>query len=219
MATKRLDLKQMALAYGGASFAAVVAGSVSGGLWAEIGGNTNYSLWIGGSWLVVVGLPSMAVASDTLLRTLGKKSPIQIISNIGGNQGRKVPINYRNGRQSHVFLSALPMIGGRQPEPIEVPEVPQSFTVMMDDNHYQVPVSEIRDFLHTSWQRQRQGKPAFSRNWWTKTRRPKMHEKQYRALMLVLNKIDGIVINRGQGRSGKLALPPEATVKTLQGLM
>lgn len=227
MAVKKLDYKQIAIAYAGASVACVVTGAVSGALWSEFGGNTDYSIWIGGTWLIVVGMPSLAVASDTLLKVLGKKEPIKIIGN-AGHQGRAVPINYGNGKRSQVFLSSLTapirLRGSQANDQHKEPpqpqmSIPQTFTVVIDGTGYQVPIADIREFLHTAWQRQRQGKPAFSRNWWTKQRRPRMHPKEHQAMMLVLDQATGAIVNRGQGRSGKLALPPEATIKSLQGLM
>lgn len=220
MADKKLYAKQIAIAYAGATFTTVTTSAMFAQLVEWPMGYT-----VGWSWFAVVGLPSVVVAAESLAKALGKKTPVQIISN-AGNQGRAVPINYGNGKQSHVYLSALTapvrLIGGnnRQPEPAQPPmSIPQSFTVVIDDTPYQVPITDIRNFLHTAWQRQRQGLPVFSRTYWTKQKRPRMHPKEYQAMMLVLDQAQGAVINRGQGRSGKLALPPEATVKTLQGLM
>lgn len=222
MAIKRLDYKQMTTAYVGASICSVAAGTVSAALWDKLSGQADYGLWIGGAWLVVVGVPSMVVASDTLLQILGKRAGISVRQNSGQYQGRKVPINYGQGRQGHLFLSTMPLIGKRGADELEpaLPiELPQSFTVTIESIPYTIPVSDLRDFVHKAWARQRVGKPGFSRNYWTKTHKPKLDKTQYAATMAILSQIEGIVINRTQGRSGRLAVPPEACIKMLQGVI
>lgn len=222
MADKKLSFKQISIAYVGATFTTATTAATFAALTDWPMGET-----VGWSWFVVVGVPSVIVAAESLSKALGRKTPIQIISN-GGGGGRKVPINYGNGKRSHVYLNALDRTSGLllghnkavanpiTPEPL--PEMPQSFTVVIDGVSYQVPITDVRNFLHVAWQRQRQNKPAFSRAYWTKRKRPTMHPKEYQALMLTIEQLPGAIVNRSQGRSGKLALPPEATVKRLSGL-
>lgn len=220
MADKKLSAKQITIAYGGAIWA---TGSTSGLI--ALLTDLPVLQTIGWSEAIIVGLPSVIVAVESLAKALGKKTPVQIIAN-AGSQGRAVPINYGNGKQSHVYLSAisqpLKLLGSRDTEtqqPSQI-SIPQSFTVVMDGTQYNVPLPDIRDFIYSVWQRQRNGHQyPFSRTHFTKHKRPKMHTKEYQALMLVLDQVPNLVVNRGQGRSGKLALPPEATVKSLQGLM
>lgn len=220
----KLNFKQISIAYTGASFASVTCGAVIAGLWDTLGGDPNYSLMIGGTWLVVVGLPSMAVASDSLLKSLGRRSPITISTRGGHSQGRKVPINYREG-QSHLFLSALPRLKHHdktdlmvEADPIPTVEIPQIFTVDMDGFCYEVPITDLRDFLYKAWARQRVGKPGFSRNYWMKDHRPKkLDRQQYDAMIAILSSVNGLLLNRDQRRSGRLALPPEATIRAIQG--
>lgn len=220
MTLKRLDYKQMSTAYIGASVAAVTAGTVSAGLWDRLGGQSDYLLFIGGAWLVTVGLPSLVVASETLLKTLGKRSPITIRRS-GQYPGRKVPINYSGGRQSHVFLSALPLIGQKpvtdstfdQPESVALP---QQFTVTIEGNPYTVSLNDMRDFLYVAWRRQRAGYNGLSRKYWCKDRRPTISKLEYSVRLHILLAVDGLIVDRGERRSGRLSVPPQMATKAIQ---
>ena len=91
------------------------------------------------------------------------------------------------------------------------------FTVTIDGIPYDVPITQLREFLSKAFSRQRGGKSPFSRNYWMQTHRPKFDRTEYDAIMTLLTGLEGLVINRSEKRSGKLVMPPEATIRALQG--
>lgn len=89
---------------------------------------------------------------------------------------------------------------------------PAVWRVPMDDQLVRVRESELRAFLEVCYKRR---KFQFSRNYWTKQRRPPMNELRYNAIMRLLVEA-GIVENRVRGASGRLVLFPQEAVMFLK---
>ena len=65
-----------------------------------------------------------------------------------------------------------------------------------------------------AWRRQVQLKSPFSRRYWTRQRRPRLKTLQYNTMMILMMSLNGLVVNRDEGRSGILTLSPiDAMVK------
>ncbi len=209
----KLNLKDLSIAYGAASLAAVTTGYVAGLLWSHIGGDTDYGLIVGSTWLFTVGVPSVLVSMDTLRKRLGQERP-NTITAIGRQHRRGIPFSH-NGRQSHVFLSMLPIVGHNfDPDP--GPDLPMIFTATIDDNDYSVTVDELEQFVRTAWKRQRQGESPFSRPYFTRQHRPRLKPGEYYARINILSSCNGLVLDRAKSRSGRLSVSPGLAIKALQ---
>jgi hypothetical protein len=76
-----------------------------------------------------------------------------------------------------------------------------------------IPEADMLVFLRRCWQRQRAGKPPFSRNFWTRSR--SMDRGQYESVMLILESA-GLCIGRKHGYSGKMLAPPLTSINDLR---
>ncbi len=218
MIMAKLNFKDISIAYAGATVASVSTGLVGSYVWSKFGYDVDVGLVVSSAWLLTVGVPSTLVAAETLRRKLGEGQPI-IIRAAGGSRGRgrAIPVT-SNGRKTHVFLSIMPLLGF-QPKIAQTnqAESPDTFTVSVDENTYSVTSDEIESFLRVGWQRQRSGNFAFSRVYWTRQHRPRLKPLEYYTRLNVLLSYEGMILDRGKRRSGRLAYPPLAAIKALQG--
>lgn len=216
MATK-LNAQQIAIGYGVASLASITTGLVGGYLWGHLGGHTDYVLAVGGTWLLTVGLPSVAASAESLRRVLGRQAAPSIhASNRAG--GRTIPLTV-DGRTTSLFLSSLLWFNQTHRSQDELsPLLPEQFTVTVEGVPYTLSLPQIEAFLYHAWRRQRARQPGLSRAYWTVERRPdRLSRHLYDALMTLLCSVDGLVLDRGERRSGRLAVPPQLSLQAIQG--
>lgn len=216
MADKKLNFKQISIAWTGATFTTV---TTSGTLAALIDGLPILET-AGWTWFALVGVPSVIVAGESLSKALGwKKSIGGVTVSNATNKGRAVPINYGNGKKSTVFLSEfkLPSIrNAKQVIEFEAPELPKTFTVHVPSgNTYTVHLDEIDYFIRKSHNRQRAGYKGLSREYWTKKHSPRLMRDDYDARIQLLLQY-GLIVDRGERRAGRLLLPPARSIKMLQ---
>lgn len=153
---------------------------------------TSYTLWF--SW---------RDAHDLLARRLGRRERGYGVK----RQSRVIPISLDTGM---VFESVLPVFGrGR------------GRSALVDDGYTLVsPNAEVGDgianeFIRYCQIRQERGKPAFSRHYWTRVKRPPLSREQYDCLMF--NLVDfGFIAGRRQGRSGTLNAHSEKIIQKLR---
>ncbi len=162
-----------------------------------------------GMLFCIVHTPLAFAAQDSLRQEFGLKWPIKIIGNSfsSGRTKRKIPFN-ANGKDGNIFMSTIPFLETNQPEL-------ESFTVQIDNVEYTVSLIEMESFVRVAWNRQRAGKLGLSRTYWTKRRRPRLKTLEYNARMNILLSIPGLILDRGQGRSGRLANSPLLTISQL----
>ncbi len=91
-----------------------------------------------------------------------------------------------------------------------------SFMVEIDGIGYTVLWPEMEDFVRGIWARQRVGKPGMSRPYWTTQYRPPLTTREYNARINVLLGVNGLILDRGQGRSGRLSVSPLLALKELK---
>lgn len=152
----------------------------------------SYTLWF--SW---------RDAHDLLAKRLGRREQGYGVR----HKSRVIPISLDAGA---VFESIVPSwISGRGDK------------VLVDDGYTLVsPNAEVGDgianeFIRYSQIRQERGKPAFSRHYWTETRRPPLSREAYDCIMC--NLVDfGFISGRRQGRSGTLNAHSEKIIKKLR---
>ncbi len=163
------------------------------------------------SYILIAGI-------DSLREELGIKSPIQISGNWGSRSlGRKIPI--RSGdKESNIFMKALPFTSIIETENEDPPEL-QTVSMQYDDNWHTVTIPELEEFLHVAWRRQSQNKAPFSREYWTKVRRPRKKTLQYNILMTILCAIPNLVIDREERRSGRMSIEPRMALELIQNTL
>ncbi len=139
-------------------------------------------------------------AQDGLRREFGWRSPVKIIKNSFTRSRRKIPLN-ANGKSSDIFMSSISL-------PSLHAEETESFTVRINNINYTVPLSDMENFIRAVWARQRNGEPGLSRTYWVKQRRPRLKTVEYDVRIRILENVPGLILDRGQGRSGRLAASP-----------
>lgn len=210
----RLNIRQMTIAYAGATVCAVSTGAVGAVLWNEAGGRVDVGVAILGTWFVVVGVPSLVASVEALRRTLGIRSPPSVVSNLPGRvRGRPVRINLPSGPITE-FMTTLP--GGDRSRPIRLPD---SWTVTIDGVQFTVTESELSSFVTRVWRRQRSGRSGLSRSYWTREHRPRMSRQEYEATVTLLLGVSGLIVDRGSRRSGRMILPPGLAIAAVSGEM
>jgi hypothetical protein len=210
----KLDAKQITIAYVGATGATVATGAVAAGLWNYAGGEASYVVWCGVPWLVVVGVPSVKVASDALMTTLGLKQTTKITINRNRN-ARSIPFTAA-GSTKDLFMSVLPGVSldGKKTVSPE-PAVPDTFEVTRNGTEYEIPLPTVEDFLYAAWRRQRSGGAGISREYHTRTRRPALQETIYECIIILVGQAR-LIANRTRGRSGQLIFPPQESIQRLR---
>lgn len=153
---------------------------------------SSYTLWF--SW---------RDAHDLLAKRLGRREKGYGVK----RDSRVIPISLDAGT---VFESILPGLTRKK-----------SDMVLVDDGYTLVsPYAEVREgiaseFIRYCQIRQERGKPAFSRHYWTRIRRPPLSREQYDCLMH--NLVDfGFISGRRQGRSGELNAHSEKIISKLR---
>lgn len=215
----KLSLKQISTAYLAGSVTSVATGYVLAALWDRLGGHPDYALVIGGTWLLTVGVPSSLVSADSIRRQLGERKPAHVSA---AGSARRVPIHYKSGTVTTFLSSMLPGNMAEDSRNVAPPILPNRFTIHGLDwsgsgNPVDIELTEtaVRGFVQIAWHRQMDGKAPFSRPYWTRRRRPSMPKDEYFAAMYLLES-HGLVINRGPGRSGRLALQPRTAIRHLK---
>ncbi len=173
-------------------------------------------LWKWETLLTIAGidflfnLPLLSACSDALRQELGLKSPAQIFGNWGRKTfGRSIPVK-AGSKETNIFMQTLGLPSGNQAEIVEL----ETITVWHNDNSHTITMPNLEEFLYVAWLRQTQSKKPFSRTYWTRERRRRMTMLDYNIMMVALASCNGLVIDRSEGRSGKLSLSPsDAIVK------
>lgn len=210
----KINFKQVVLSYAAGTSASVTTGWVLASLWDHYGGRPDYPTLVGGAWLMTVGIPSCLLAADSIREAFGeRRNSVSVSSGPSSVLGRMVPINYSSGTK-HTFLSSLPM-GQDQPEV----STPKSFTVTMDGNDHTIVSNDLDSFLHTAWRLQRQKRHGLSRKYWTRQHRPRYHRLEYDAIIFILLSVEGLIVDRGDRRSGRLTLPPKLALNVIKNTL
>jgi hypothetical protein len=162
------------------------------------------------SWMTF-HTPVIFAATDSLRHELGLKSPVFIKGISARGSGRKITVNYGNdgNKAKDIFLSVLPI------DVKDTAEELTAITVTMDETDYTILLSEIEDFIRIAWGKQRQGKSGLSRNYWTKTHRPRMKTLDYNIMIFALQPI---IVDRKKGKSGKLLDSPLIAIERVKNL-
>jgi hypothetical protein len=217
----KLDLRDISIAYAGATAASVSTAVAGSYVWSKFGYDVDYGLVISSAWLLTVGVPSCLVSMETLRRKLGEKqqTTVSAVAGSGRIGNRSIPVYSGIEKRAHMFMSSISLLRPQlDPQPYSQPiDLPDTFTVNIDDNSYSVTVGEIEAFLRGAWNRQRRGDPAFSRPYWTRQARPRLKPIEYYARLNVLMSVPDLILDRSKRRSGRLAVPPLTAVKALQG--
>ncbi len=153
-------------------------------------------------------------AHHKLRQELDYKSGIEIVGQSLARKGRKIPFK-ADGRNRDIFMFSIPWNSSKpNTESLKL----DSFKVIIDDIDYTVSLSDMESFIRTAWHKQRNGKPGLSRPYWTKEHRPRLKTLEYNARMDILLSIPGVILDRSQGRSGRLANSPLLTIDALVSL-
>ncbi len=154
----------------------------------------------------------LVAAVDTLREELGFRSPARIVGNWGKRTfGRRIPVN-AGDKSTDIFMQVLPFTTTKNQDVVEL----ETITVWYNDTSYTITIPELEEFLYVAWRRQSQEKSPFSRDYWTRQRRPRLKTLEYNLRMTVLISVDGLVIDRGERRSGKLTLEPRTALERVQ---
>jgi hypothetical protein len=209
MSKKRLSAKNIA----------ILAGTTTG-LGVSVSLGISYIMEWPTTWTIalvntIANTPLLLASSDALRQELGLRSPIQIIGN-GSKRafGRKIPINVE-GKQSNIFMQTLSLASGLPKQEYE-PATIDTVSVWYDENEYTLTIPELEEFIYVVWRRQGQKKNGFSRSYWTKQRRPRLKTLEYNVRMWLLVSCDGLTVDRSEGRSGRLAVPPDEAIKIIR---
>lgn len=167
----------------------------------------------------IIGSTSLAVFGDGLRNIMRIKRATTIEARQGG---RAVPVNLPT-RTTHVFLSALTggKVGQGEPAPADLEPIPDVFTVYncvvpgQEPADVQLDLPTVETFLHRAYGRQWDRRPPFSRRYWTQERRPPLDTSAYYAVLTLLV-AHGLIVNRGERRSGKLLLQPSTALRHLK---
>jgi hypothetical protein len=155
---------------------------------------------------------------DSLRQELGLRSPIQIIGNSSRRAfGRKIPINTAEGT-SDIFMQTLRLNSGSSAEASEVAQV-ETITIEYDNIEYTLTMPELEEFIYVAWRRQTQSKNGLSRHYWTKQRRPRLKTLDYNLRIWALMSCEGLILDRSEGRSGRLSVPPKEAIKIVRSIL
>ncbi len=170
------------------------------------------TLWTMALINMIANTPLLLACSDALRQELGLRSPTHIVGNWTRKIfGRKIVVN-AGDKKTDIFMQTLALSSSNKSEIIEL----ETITVWYDDNEYTISMSELEEFLYVSWLRQTQTKNAFSRDYWTKQRNPRMKTLRYNIIMLALTNCDGLITDRSEKRSGTLNIRPDLAMKIIK---
>ncbi len=173
---------------------------------------SNVNPWLNMALLFAIPHTGLLFGAHHKLRqSLNLKSGIEIIGNsFSKRTGRKIPFS-ANGKDGNILMSSIPWLNS---DNIEEPET-ESFTVRIGDIDYTVTLAEMESFIRAAWNRQRAGTSGLSRTYWTRDRRPRLKTLEYNARMIILSSVPGLILDRSQGRSGRLAISPLLAMEAL----
>ncbi len=157
-------------------------------------------------------IPMSLAVSDAIRQELGLRSPAQISGNWTARSGRKITINAGEKNKKDIFLSLLP---GPSQQTKGIDEL-KTISIFVDNENHEVPMSKIKDFIYSVWARQRQGHYGLSRRYWTRERHPRLSTLDYKLLMTILKDVPGLIINRGERKSGYLSVSPKRAIDLIQ---
>lgn len=158
-----------------------------------------------------VGFCGLAFATYSTIDKWARLHPRKKINSVHSKNtstARRIPIS---GGQSWLFMNAIKMPGQSQPETV-IDREPQEYIATYQGLDYTVTRGELENFLYTAWKRQRNNKAGLSRTYWTKTQR--LQRELYEARILILDS-SGLIVDRGERRSGRLTVPPQMAIKTI----
>jgi hypothetical protein len=165
----------------------------------------------------IANTPLLLASSNALRQELGLRSPIQIIgSNNKNTFGRKIPINV-DGKQGNIFMQTLSLAPGiaDQYKPVTIDTV----SIWYEENEYTLTISELEEFIYVAWRRQGQKKNGLSRQYWTKRRRPRrLKTLEYNIRIWTLTSCSGLIVDRSEGRSGRLTVSPDEAIKIIRSV-
>ena len=167
---------------------------------------------------MTVGIPSTLVAAETLRQKLGESRAITIKASSGSSpvQSRSIRVRGAVERSGHLFLSSIIWPNHQQSAPTKTPELPDIFTVTIEDNEHSVTLDEIETFTRKAWNRQRAGKAGLSRTYWTRQHRPRLRPLENYTRVNVLLSVNGLILDRSKRRSGRLGVSPLIAIQALQ---
>lgn len=203
----KTSLNNVIITYGGGTVAAVTTGLVGSYLLHKGGYQVDTGSLVAATWLTTIGVPHCLAFSRSIARNLGERDPYRIAVQSSIKPQRAIPVNAW-GKASHIFAFAFP-------DGPRVEETPNAFTVDLGNGDTTLTYTDVEDFLRATWRRQRSGRAGLSRRYHTKTRRPRLEPVTYNAMITLLLSVDGLVVDRGERRSGRLSMPPQHTLNTL----
>lgn len=217
MAASKFNLKEATEAY---IFTTAISIPLGGAIAYLIGIATemrdHYIVTIVLCWLGIAGWASAKTAREMLLRALGYRDAPKL-SVSSGSSGRKVPINYASGTK-HTYLSDIAALWKPQEQvTFDPPALPMTFTVLVDGLDHTVTLDEIDYFIRKVWALQRLGKNGLSRKYWTRTHKPALDRLHYDTRVNLLL-MAGIIVDRGDKRSGRLAVPPNKALDAIKAM-
>jgi len=207
---KKLDPKTILILFMFGSILSVLVGWVGGTMYAHIGGQPDFRIAISTLWLTFVGLPGLWVSRERLLYALGQRPQPRITTTPGPE--REIQVNGVGGPRS-IFMTVLHPFA--PPAAESAPAAPVSYTVTIDATPYTITTAEVDRFLNVAWSRQQRNQAPFSRHYWTRKRRPALSRELYEAHMRLVEQA-GAVIDRGERRSGRMAIAPGRAMAQLQ---
>jgi len=186
--------------YGLASGLSVIASLVGADFLERWTGEAvNRALLVEGVWLVSVGAPSLWVAGEQTLRALGRK-PVQPWRQWGG---RSVAVN--------VMESATRLVLKSDERRVLVTYMYHA----LDNNglSHQFVDDDLSRALRLAWHRRH-------RNPWSRNAMMDsvlLSRDEYDAMMNLLQSVPGVVLDRGERRSGRIRLPPMTALEMVRG--
>jgi hypothetical protein len=124
--------------------------------------------------------------------------------------GRKIPIN-AGDKSKDIFMQTLQLSSGSSTTEQISYEPVDTISIWYDENEYTLTLPEIEKFIG-------QAKNGFSRNYWTRQHRPRLKTLEYNIRMWALASVDGLVINRSEGRSGRLSVSPNEAIQIIRSV-
>ena len=213
----KLILGQVTKAYAVATASLFATSAIGGYIWENYDDLNKYTATLGFGALYI-SASALVKSVKRGEREIGHRSSPSIST---PRNSRAIPVHHAGGT-TNLFTYTLDLIG-QSPKPeadeIEIPSLfmVENLTVPGCDDPQNITLNEglISTFVYTSYRRQEQRKPPFSRNWWLRQRHPRLDKVEYFALIHLLDDFN-LIVNRRQGRSGQLALQPQRAIKHLK---
>ncbi len=163
---------------------------------------SNVNPWLNMALLFTVPHVGLLLGANRKLRQLlDFDSSIEIIGQSFARKGRKIPFKADGKNQSDIFMFS---IGNDTSQAVEI----DSITISDEGNNYTTSLPDLEYFIRKGWSRQQRNLSAFARRYWTKDER--LSTIEYQTRMNILLSVNGLIIDRGDRRSGRYAIPPSA---------